>query len=198
MPFSFPDRDLSSEFGEVELATGISAARTTEFRTASLSRDVFVDVGTTSIFSKIERNGVPIGPLQIDPSVLDDLIVDKPVLQVKVVRQSIAPGTPVPVGATVNVVLARTGDLTLGVVTGVHEALKDRTISTVFSEVVPGNQVINGIVSRSITDQLTPADTQAVREIFADKFPDVEITDEPGRDLTAAIETLKVIKTFGG
>lgn len=196
MPFS---REFGGELGdfEVERSTAFPIAKATEFRTAAnLTRDVFVDVGSTNILSNISRNGVPVGPLEIDRTILDNIIVDKPVLLVKVVSQSVAPGTPVPVGTTINVTLARPGDLPLGVITGVHEALKDRNIAQVFEDLTTGRPEVNGIVTRAIADQTTPADTVAVKAIFTEA--NVEITDEPGHDITAAIETLKAIKTFGG
>lgn len=196
MPFS---REFGGELGdfEVERSTDFPIAKATEFRTAAnLTRDVFVDVGSTNILSNISRNGVPVGPLEIDRTILDNIIVDKPVLLVKVVSQSVAPGTPVPVGTTINVTLARPGDLPLGVITGVHEALKDRNIAQVFEDLTTGRPEVNGIVTRAIADQTTPADTVAVKAIFT--AANVEITDEPGHDITAAIETLKAIKTFGG
>lgn len=198
MPFP---GEFSRELGdfEIERSGDFQIAKATEFRTAAnLTRDVFVDVGTTNILSNISRNGVPVGPLAIDPELLGNFIVDKPVLLVKVVSQSVAPGTPVPVGTTINVVMARPFDLPIKVITGVHEAFKDQDLSVaqVFDKIVPEHPEVNGIVTRAIAEQLTPADTVAVKAIFAGAG--VEITEEPGHDLNAAVETLKAIKTFGG
>jgi hypothetical protein len=195
MPFPFPG-ELSGDFREVERASAIPITKASEFNAVSLNRDVFVDVGSTNIFSNISRNGVPVGPLLIDHGILDNIIVDKPVLLVKVVQQSIAPGTPVPVGSTINVTLARPGDLPLGVIAGIHQSLKDRNIAQVFTDLTTGRPEVNGIVTRAIADQITPADTVAVKAIFT--AANVEITEEPGHDINAAIETLKAIKTFGG
>jgi hypothetical protein len=195
MPFPFPG-ELSGDFTESDRISEMPIANATELRTSRLRSDVFVDLGSTNIISKVSRNGVPIGILQLDPGILDNIIIDKPVLQVKVVRQSVEPGTPVPVGSTISVTLARPGDLPLGVITGIHQALKDRNIAQVFTDLTTGRPEVNGIVTRAIADQITPADTIAVKAIFANAH--VEITEEPGHDLTAAIETLKAIKTFGG
>lgn len=186
------------DFNEIDPVAEVSPIRAaaSDFRASRLARDVFVDVGTTNISSNISRNGVPVGPLAIDPGLLGTFIVDKPVLLVKVVSQSVAPGTPVPVGTTVNVVMARPFDLPIKVITGVHEAFKDLSVAQVFDKIVPGHPEVNGIVTRAISDQVTPADTVAVKAIFSGAG--VEITDEPGHDLDAALETLKAIKTFGG
>jgi ribosomal 50S subunit-recycling heat shock protein len=195
MPFPIPG-EFSGDFTELGRISETPVASATEFRASRLGGDVFVDLGTSTISSKVSRNGVPISLLQIDPGILDNIIIDKPVLQVKVVRQSVAPGTPVPVGSTISVTLARPGDLPLGVITGIHQALKDRNIAQVFTDLTTGRPEVNGIVTRAIADQVTPADTIAVRAIFTAAH--VEITEEPGHDLTAALETLKAIKTFGG
>jgi hypothetical protein len=195
MPFPFPG-EFSGDFTEVDRISEIPIASATELRASRLRGDVFVDLGSTNISSKVSRNGVPVGPLEIDRGILDNIIVDKPVLQVKVVRQSIAPGEPVPVGSTVNVTLARPGDLPLKIITGIHESLKELSIAQVFEKIVPGRPEVSGIVTRAISDQITPADAIAVKAIFSGAG--VEITEEPGHDLIAAVETLKAIKTFGG
>jgi hypothetical protein len=175
--------------------TSLARESLTQARPAS-SFPVFVDVGSRKIESQIERDGVPIGVLAVDQVILKDLILDRPILRVKVVSQSVRPGTPVPVGTTVDLVMAPPGDLPVGVITGVHLDLKDVTIATAFNNIVADNPVVNRIVTHAVAGQLSPEDTAAVREIFAG-VEGVEITDEPGKDINAAVETLRVLKTFG-
>jgi hypothetical protein len=65
-----------------------------------------------------------------------------------------------------------------------------------FEQFVAGNTQVRRIVSRAASGALSAADEQAVREIFTAQG--VEITDEPGHDVGAAVETLRVLQTFGG
>lgn len=167
--------------------------------TAASSLPVYVDVGSRKIESQVERDGVPIGVLHIDEAVLADHILERPVLQVRVVSQSVPAGTPVPEGTTVDLVMAPPFDLPVGVVTGVHTGLKRFTIADAYTRLVADNPLVNRIVTRAAAGQLGAEDAAAVRQIFAEAQLDgVEITDEPGQDVTAAVETLRVLKTFGG
>ncbi len=167
--------------------------------TAASSVPVYVDVGSRKIESQVERDGVPIGVLHIDQAILADHILERPILQVRVVSQSVAAGTPVPVGTSVDLVMAPPFDLPVGVVTGVHAGLKQLTIADAYTKLVADNPLVNRIVTRAAAGQLGAEDTAAVRQIFADAdIEDIEITEEPGRDINAAVETLRMLKTFGG
>jgi len=160
------------------------------------SLPVYVDVGSRKIESQIERDGVPIGVLAVNKTVLDREILVRPILKVKVVSQSVAPGTPVPVGTTVDLVMAFPGTLPVGVISGVHEAFKDIQISEAFTTLVAGNPLVNRIVTHAAEGQLSPEDTNAVRTIFADAG--AEVDDDPKSDINAAVATLVMLKTFGG
>jgi len=129
---------------------------------------VYVDVGSRKIESQIERDGVPIGVLPINKEILDREILIRPVLKVRVVSQSVPPGTPVPIGTTVDLVMAFPGTLPVGVISGVHEAFKDVQIAEAFTRLVADNPLVNRIVTNASAGQLSTEDTTAVKKIFAD------------------------------
>lgn len=163
------------------------------------SMPVFVDVGSRKIDSQVERDGVPITPLQINPDILKDFVLQRPPLLVKVVSQSVAPGTPVPVGTTVDLVMAPPFKLPVGVVSGVHLGLRELNIGDAYRRLNVQDPRVSRLVSRAASNQLDANDRAEVKEIFAGSdIEGIEITDEPGRDVNAAVETLKVLKTFGG
>lgn len=194
MPFEFDD-DIVLKSAETRSAKSLRSDSLLSARATS-SLPVFVDVGSRKIESQIERDGVPIGVLKVNPEVLKEHILDRPQLRVKVVSQSVEPGAPVPVGTTVDLVMAPPFELPIGVISGVHRDLKDRTIGVAFTEIVAGNPHVSRIVTHAAAGQLSVEDTDAVREIFAG-IAGAEITDEPGKDINAAVETLRVLKTFG-
>ncbi len=193
MPFEFNAATLRA--AEARATETLRGANLLSAR-ASSSLPVFVDVGSRRIESQIERDGVPIGVLRVNQEVLREHILDRPQLRVKVVSQSVSPGTPIPVGTTVDLVMALPFDLPIGVITGVHRDLRDRLIGIAFTEIVASNPQVNRIVTHASEGQLSVADIEAVKEIFAN-IQGAEITDEPGRDINAAVETLRVLKTFG-
>jgi hypothetical protein len=157
---------------------------------------VFVDVGAKRIDANVIRDGVPVGRHEINHDILDDIIVERPVLRVRVVGQSIAAGTPVPVGTAVNLILAPPGRLPIGVIEGVHLGIRDVFIEDGFERFVAGRPQVKRIVARSVGGTLAPEDEAEVRQIFAEEG--VDIADTPGRDVGAAVEALRVLTTFGG
>ncbi len=163
--------------------------------TSVSSLPVFVDVGSRKISSQVERDGVPIGTLPINKAVLDEAILTRPILQVKVVSQSVPPGTPVPVGTTVDLVMANPFTLPVGVIDGVHEQFRGIPIREAYDRLVGTNPLVNRIVTHSVAGQLSNEDNAAVREIFGQAG--VDVTDQPGTDLNAAVATLVALTTFG-
>jgi hypothetical protein len=185
--------------GDLRAARAASAAETSALSglrgTTASSLPVYVDVGSRKIESQIERDGVPIGVLPINKEILEEAILVRPILQVKVVSQSVPAGTPVPVGTTVDLVMAAPGRLPVGVVSGVHDAFKEFTIADAHAALVADNPLVNRIVTHATEGQLSAEDANAVKEIFSNA--NVEVTDEPGKDLNAAVATLSMLKTFG-
>ena len=202
MAMDFSGAFLRPQLDTELFSTSLASSGVTGLRANTSISDlpVFVDVGSRTIDSQVARDGVPIGSFHIDPQVIGDIIL-RPPLEVKVVSQSVAPGTPVPVGTTVNLDMAPPGRLPVGVVSGVHSQLADLHIADAFAQIVAGKPEINTIVAHAVANQLTTADTAAVRQIFASVTDSagnqVEIDDQPGTDINAAIETLRVLKTFG-
>jgi len=173
-------------------AAGAASGAASAFR--SNQDVVYVDVGSRRIDSNIVRDGIPIGALAVDPDVFRNVLIDRPIVLFRIVNQSVAPGTPVPQGTTVNVTLARSGNLPLGIVTGVHKDLAGLTIDQTFSRFV--NPTTRRIVARLGDGPLSSTDEQAIKDTFAQQ--QIEITDEPGKDIDSAVQTLKTLTTFGG
>jgi|EndMetStandDraft_8_1072994.scaffolds.fasta_scaffold301832_2 hypothetical protein len=157
---------------------------------------VFVDVGARKIDANVVRDGISVGVHEINQDVLDDIIIDRPPIRLTIVSQSVPAGTPVPVGTAIDVTMARPGQLPIGVITGVLTPVATLTVEEGFDRFVAGNPQVRRIVGRAGTGVVTAEDEQAVREIFLNQ--DIALTDEPGRDVTAAIETLRMLNTFGG
>jgi hypothetical protein len=156
---------------------------------------VFVDVGSRKVDSNVTRNGVPIGVLTTDPDILGGIIIDRPIFRVRVVSQSIPAGTPVPVGSAVDIVMAPPSQLNVGLIAGTLTALRDQNMDQAFQTFVAGNPQVDRIVARSAGGALSNEDEAAVRQLFLNR--DIAITDQPGQDVTAAVETLRVLTAFG-
>lgn len=178
---------------------GIGARATSKaMRVPAEATEVFIEVGDKRRDAHVVRNGIPLGSYELNPQIFDDFFAGRPRVDLKVVSQSIAAGTPVPEGTTVDLVLAQPGRLPLGVIEGVHRDLVDQEIAATFQSVV-GNREhdIRRIVARTEErGALTAQDEQSVREIF--RAADLPVTEEAGRTVDAAYNTMRVLLTFGG
>lgn len=155
---------------------------------------VFVDVGRRQkIDPRIQRNGIPIGVHVIDLDVLSPIITE-PVMAVKVLSQSVAPGTPVPEGTAVDLVLVHPARVPVGVIRGVHRDIATLTMQEGLQRLVLDNPVGERLAARAAAGLITTADHAAVRTLFADA--QMPIVAEAGRDLDAAVETLRTLNTF--
>ena len=156
---------------------------------------VFVDVGARKIEPNVVRNGVPIAVHEIDADVLAEVVIGEPIIAYRIVAQTIPVGTPVPLDTSVDVVMARPGQLPVKVVKGVHDALRDVSISTAFGRLVRGKPQAQRLVARAAEGPLSGTDEQALRDLFL--AGEVQIEDRPGRDVAAAVTTLRMLTTFG-
>jgi hypothetical protein len=157
---------------------------------------VFVDVGAKKVDANITRDGIPITALAVNPQAFDEFFTGRPSLTQKVVSQSIAPGTSVALGASVNLVLAIPGRIPVKIIEGVHVDLADRTFQEVYTSFLADNPDVVRILARTPTvDVLTDTDEQALVRAFA--AGGVEIRPEAGVDIAAGFQTLKAGLAFG-
>ena len=158
---------------------------------------IFIDVGAKQIESNVVRDGVPIAFHKIDPDVLKDVVIGEPIVLYRIVSQSVAPGTPVPLGTAVNLVFAQPAKLPVGVVVGVHQDLKNVSIESAFERLVKGRPQAQRLVLKASEGPLSSTDAQVLKDLFSQG--NVPIDEAvPGKDINAAVETLKMLTTFGG
>jgi hypothetical protein len=182
------------------MADEIKISDVTAFATGkagrSVERTVFIDVGAKRIDANVSRDGLPVGVFRIDKAVFDDIVVTRRPQRLRVVSQSVPPGTAVPLGASIDLVMAPAGDLPIGIVTGTHAALKELPMDAGFDRFIAGKALVPRILARAAAGPLSREDEQAVADLFAGE--QVPLTDQPGRDVTAAVETLRALNAFGG
>lgn len=187
---------ISGEGFNVNLAS--ISKRSIDPSTAFRSTDdvVFVDVGSRVIESAIIRDGINVGVFDIDDSILDDIIVGRPPVVQRVIRQSIAPGTSVAVGTAVNLVMAPTKNLPTGVINGSLVALAQQPLGSIYEDFVRDNATAGRILGKvGPGNTLPPTETTQLRELF--EAQGVTLDDQAGNDVSAAIETLRAAHTFG-
>lgn len=187
--------DYSGYLGASLSASGYSEYGAAFNKFKQVEDVVFVDVGEKVIDSNVIRDGLEVGVFELDHSILDDIIVGPAVRQV-VVRQSIPPGTPVAVGTAVNLTMAPTVTFPAGVITGVLDEVKEVTLGDLHQQYIKGRPETISILAKVGPGDVLPArDEERLIAIFAEEG--IEIGEGPGKDVNAAIATLRAANTFG-
>lgn len=196
-------------FGEVEREP-LPAAKAAAAATASAAREsatpvsvraaapstVFVELGQAAQTAQIARDGIGVAQVALNFTALQELIAGRPQLVTKVVSQSVAPGTAVPRGTSVDVVLAQPGVLPIDVIRDPHLSLSGRTLSNVYESFVRDNPAVRNVLARNEqAATLSTADRGVIEAAF--QAQDVTISDEPGRSIDQAFGSLQAAFTFG-
>jgi hypothetical protein len=96
---------------------------------AQRAQTVFVDVSQAATRADISRGGFALGEVAVNPGLLASFLDGLQIVQTKVVSQSIATGTAVARGTTIDIVLANPSTIPVNVVPGVHSAFSDLTMA---------------------------------------------------------------------
>ena len=157
---------------------------------------VYVDVGSRSVESQIARDGIPVAALPINPDRFNDFFGGTPAVEHKIVSQSIRAGTSIAQGTTIHIELAQPGAIPIGIIDGVLLGLVEQPIAEVYANFIEGNTEISRILARTAeSGVLSSVDQVVVEETFeANGF---SLTEEPGNDVGAALQTLQAVNIFG-
>ena len=156
---------------------GDRAAPAASVRSAAPST-VFVELGEAAQTAQIARDGIGVAQVALNADALQNLIVGRPQLITKVVSQSIAPGTAVPRGTSVDVVLAQPGILPIDVIRDPHLALSGRTLGNVFETFIRDNAAVKNVLARNEqAATLSTADQGMIQAAF--QAQQVPITTSP-------------------
>src|SRR2546427_2528654 len=128
----------------------VSAAAVGRATTAGASSGgtVFVELGDAVQKAQIARDGVGVPQVRIDPDVLAGILAGRPRVVTKVVSQTVAPGTSVPRGTQVDIVLAEPFGLPAGVIRDIHVGLATRTVGNVFDTFIRNNAAVRNVIAR--------------------------------------------------
>ena len=164
---------------------------------------VHIDIGGQAAQAAISRDGVPIPVVPIDPAQLQNLHLFPPTFSQRVVSQSIPPGTRVPQGTFVDLVLASPTILPISIVPGVHPGFLGAppggtapyTLAGVYQQFIQNSPALQGVLTRNTTaPDPSSADGLAIVNALSSLNPPVQAT--PG-DVAAAFAGLQAAMTFG-
>jgi hypothetical protein len=176
-------------------ATGTRAALASSAARAAIT-DVSIDVAAAPSRAKIVRGGKELETPTLNPSrasvILENFI---PVLRIdepRAVTQSIAPGTLVTRGTTIDVSLLQPDRVTLGLFEGVHADLRAVSISAIAP--LLADPEVSTLIAKPTAD-LTAAERQNLTAKLA--AANVGVDDaQPDRSLGAAVSGLRSAQAF--
>ena len=182
-----------SNFENPELFRAVSAERLRTFTPAST---VFVDVAADSTRAEVTRGGFNIGEILVRPEVIGDVLDTRPIVQTKVVSQTIVPGTAVARGTAIDLVLTRTDDLPLTVIPGIHQFFQDFTMAGVFDRFGQDPTVRDIVRRRTDASQLTSDEQTALATALTQQG--VQVGTDATTNLGSAFTALQAAFTFQG
>jgi hypothetical protein len=157
---------------------------------------VFVELGEAVRAPQIVREGVAVPPLRIDESVVEDVLAGGERIVTKVVAQSVAAGTAVEPGTSVDVVLAQPRQLPVSIIRDAHVALAGQTIGDVYDNFILNNAEVRRVVVRNQNaDTLSDVDRGVIQTAL--ESAEVPVSNEPGQTVEAAFGALQAAFTFG-
>jgi len=182
-----------SDFGEFtpfRLEAGVH----TPFIARAGERTVPIDVGASTTKAEISRGGFALPELTIQPELIGSFLDDLIIVQTKVVTQTIAPGTSVAVGTSIDVVLTQTNDLPVAVIPNIHVAFEGATMAQLHDQFAESAVVRDILRTKTSAAELTNDDRVALRGAL--EAEQVTIGSAPGETVDNAFTALQAAFTF--
>lgn len=172
----------------------LDAGFNTAFTSRTAERTVPIDVGASTTKAEITRGGFALPELTVQPELIGSFLDDLVIVQTKVVTQTIAPGTSVAVGTSIDVVLTQTADLPVAVIPGIHVAFEGNTMAQLHTRFA-GSAVVRDILrTKTSPEDLTNDDRIALRGVL--EAEQVTVGSAPGETVDNAFTALQAAFTF--
>jgi hypothetical protein len=159
----------------------------------------FIDISDKPLKAPIVREGKQVPDVAFDPTRLADwiggtVVVDRP-LAPRVISQSIRPGTRVPRGTTVDLVLASRLNLPMDLLPEIHERFRDRTIDAVVTDFLQDPRVRDIVTRYDDPTTLAGEDRQFLQSFIQERNIPI-VADDPRQNFDAAFRSLRGAEAF--
>jgi uncharacterized protein (DUF433 family) len=166
----------------------------------TLNQTVFVELGDKPAKANISRDGYKVPSIIPDNNRLDNLLSGLPIVKPKtsprVLGQSIAAGTRVSVGTTVDLVMAPSKDINIGIFDDVHVGLVQNNVSEILEKVSADTQIQDLVLRYDKADDMPAAQQQALADLLIQTI-DIEIDDnKTGQSFGNAFNAMQVVFAF--
>jgi hypothetical protein len=184
--------EINPRLGERGISTGLAAA----FRNRLTEQTIAVDVGASVTKADISRGGFTIPEIPLVPDRLGSFLDDRPIVSTKVVAQTIAPGTAVAVGTTIDIVLTATRDLPVAVIPNIHDSFATMTMAQLHERFAADTRVRDVLRTKATAEDLSTDDVAFLTAVLQEH--DVPVGNAPGETVASAFTALQAAFTFQG
>jgi hypothetical protein len=164
------------------------------FTARAAERTVPIDVGASTTKAEISRGGFALPELLVQPELIGSFLDELQIVQTKVVTQTIAPGTSVAVGTSIDVVLTQTADLPVAVIPNIHVAFQGDTMAQLHNRFADSAVVRDILRTKTSPAELTNDDRIALSGALAAQ--QVTVGSAPGQTVDNAFTALQAAFTF--
>jgi len=164
------------------------------------NQTVFVELGDKPAKANISRNGYRVPSILPDNDRLDVLLsglfIEQTKKKPRVLDQSIAPGTRVSAGTTIDLVLAPREDINIGIFDNIHEGVSANNIGEILDRVAEQRQLQDLVLRYESAADVPEAERVLLGNLITQTV-DIEINDEkPGQSFGNAFNTMQVVYAF--
>lgn len=164
---------------------------------ASQPREVFIELGNSKKKANVVRDQIAVPAVEVDLDRFNDFVLQRPKIVNKVVSQSIAAGTVVSEGASIDLVMAPAKTVPGNIFTEGHLGLKDSLLADVYEQFVADNVDIKRLLAqRPDVADLTSEDVAFISAVAEEKGVPIETT--PGSTPQDLFATWQIANTFVG
>jgi len=166
------------------------------FRNRPIEQTIAVDVGASTTKAEITRGGFTVAEIPVNAEGITTFLDARPVVETRVVTQSIAPGTAVAIGTAIDVVITPTSDLPVRVVPGIHRAFEDLTMAQLYAQFADEARVRDILRTKSTPAELTSDDIASLTTVLQGK--NIQVGTGTGETVASAFTALQAAFTFQG
>jgi len=183
--------------GSVLAGPPIGSGQTPVLQLGPTAGPVYIDIGDKAAQASIARDGMQIPVISIDQGLLNQVNLAPPVFTPRVVQQTVAPGTRVQQGTSVDLTLAAPNWLPINIVPGVYQGFvtpptgATYTLAQVYTQFIQNNAALQAVLTRNTT---APDPASADNQTIVDALSSLGLQQG---DVPAAFAGLQAAMTFG-
>jgi hypothetical protein len=162
---------------------------------------VFIDLDDKPVVADVVRNGYKVPTVLANKELLREFVsgleVLKPTASPRVLNQSIAPGTKVGVGTEINLVMAASKDVRIGIFDGIHVDVKNQSVAELLDKVKGETNLRSLVLKYETVTDIKPEDKTVMATLMKNKAGMTIDETKDGKHFRHAYQSMRAAYAFG-